>query len=57
MSDARLALRVSHGIAILLLLLAGYALGHYASEHPLRIGAAMLAFGSAMIAIALALGG
>lgn len=57
MSDARLALLVSHGIAILLLFLAGWALGRLTSEHPLRVGVGMVVFGSAMIAIALALGG
>jgi len=57
MSDARLALLVSHGIAILLLFLAGWALGRLTSEHPLRVGVGMVMFGSAMIAIALALGG
>jgi hypothetical protein len=57
MRDAGLALLVSHGIAILLLFLAGWALGRYTSEHPLRIGFAMVAFGLATIAIALALGG
>jgi VIT1/CCC1 family predicted Fe2+/Mn2+ transporter len=57
MSDARLALLVSHCIAILLLFLAGWALGRLTSEHPLRVGFSMVVFGSAMIAIALALGG
>jgi hypothetical protein len=50
MSDAKLALRVSNGIAILLLFLAGYALGRYASRHPLRVGLAM-------VGVAIALGG
>jgi VIT1/CCC1 family predicted Fe2+/Mn2+ transporter len=57
MNDARLALRVSHSIAILLLFLAGWALGRFTSEHPLRVGFSMVVFGSAMIGIALALGG
>jgi len=57
MSDARLALLVSHGIAICLLFLAGWALGRFTSEHPLRVGVGMVVFGSAMISIALALGG
>jgi VIT family len=50
MSDAKLALRVSNGIAILLLFLAGYALGRYASRHPWRVGLAM-------VGVAIALGG
>jgi len=57
MSDVRLALLVSHGIAIVLLYLAGWALGRLTSEHPMRVGVIMVVFGSAMIAIALALGG
>jgi VIT1/CCC1 family predicted Fe2+/Mn2+ transporter len=57
MSDARLALLVSHGIAILLLFLAGWALGRLTSEHPFRVGVSMVVFGSAMIVIAVVLGG
>jgi len=57
MSDVRLALLVSHCIAIVLLFLAGWALGRLTSEHPMRVGVIMVVFGSAMIAIALALGG
>jgi len=56
-NDARLALRLSHGIAIFLLFLAGYALGRYASQRPLRVGIAMVALGSAMVGIAIPLGG
>jgi hypothetical protein len=40
-----------------LLFLAGWALGRSTSEHPLRVGFSMVVFGSAMIGIALALGG
>ena len=57
MNDAKLALWVSHGIAIFLLFLAGYVLGHHASERPLRVGVAMVVLGSAMVGIAVALGG
>jgi hypothetical protein len=57
MSDARLALRVSNSIAILLLFLAGYCLGRYASDHPWRVGLAMVALGFAMVGVAVALGG
>ena len=57
MSDAGLALFVSHGIAVLLLFMAGWALGRHTSAHPLRVGVGMVLFGFVMIAIALALGG
>jgi hypothetical protein len=57
MTDARLALRVSNCIAILLLFLAGYALGRYASPHPWRVGVAMVALGSALVGVAITLGG
>jgi len=57
MSDAKLALLISHGIAIVLLFLAGWALGRHTSEHPLRVGITMVAFGSVLIAVALLLGG
>ena len=49
MTNARLALRVSNGIAILLLFLAGYALGRYSSPHPLRMAVCMVALGIAMV--------
>jgi hypothetical protein len=57
MSDARLALRVSNGIAIALLFLAGYGLGRYSSNHPWRWGVAMVVLGFAMVGVAIALGG
>lgn len=57
MSDARLALHISNGIAILLLFLAGYALGRHTSQHPWRVGFAMVVLGAAMVGVAIALGG
>ncbi len=57
MTDAKVALLVSHLIAIALLFVAGWALGRHTSEHPMRVGSAMVAFGSVMIAVALLLGG
>ena len=56
-SDARQALRVSNGIVIVLLFLAGYALGRHISEHPLRVAVAMVVLGSALVGIAIAFGG
>ena len=57
MTDAKLALHVSNCIAILLVFVAGYALGRYASAHPWRVGVAMVALGSALVGVAIALGG
>jgi VIT1/CCC1 family predicted Fe2+/Mn2+ transporter len=52
-----MALRVSNGIAILLMFLAGYGLGRGASNHPGRVGVAMVVLGLAMVGVAIALGG
>jgi hypothetical protein len=57
MTNARLALHISNGIAIVLLFLAGYALGRYAAPHPWRVGVAMVILGVAMVGLAIALGG
>jgi len=55
--NARLALRISNSIAVILLFLAGYALGRYASEHPWRVGLVMVLLGAALVGVAIALGG
>ena len=57
MHDAQLALRVSNGIAIVMLFLAGFSLGRYAGYAPWRLGVAMVLVGSALVAITVALGG
>jgi hypothetical protein len=57
MTNPRWALRVSNGIAIILLFAAGYALGKYAAPHPWRVGVAMVLLGVAMVGLAIALGG
>jgi VIT1/CCC1 family predicted Fe2+/Mn2+ transporter len=56
-SDAHLALRVSNGIAIVLLFGAGHMLARYAGLRPIRMGLAMIAIGIGLVAIAIALGG
>ena len=56
-SDPQIALRVSNCIAIVLLFVAGYALGRYASAHPWRIGVVMVALGTALVGVAVGLGG
>ena len=57
MSDAMLALRVSNGIAILLLFAGGYGLASYSGFQPWKTGLTMVAIGVALVAITIALGG
>jgi VIT family len=56
-SDAVLALRISNGVAVLMLFLTGYALGHYAGYRPWKMGVWMAMIGSALVALTIALGG
>ena len=56
-SDARLALRVSNTIAIVMLFLAGYAFGRHSGHRPLAMGLAMVFLGSVLVAITISLGG
>ena len=55
--EARLALRVSNGIAIAMLFMSGYAFGRYSGFRPGRVGLAMVVVGMAMVAMTMALGG
>jgi len=55
--DARLALRVSNAVAIAMLFLCGFILGRYAGFRPISMGLAVVALGSAMVAVAIVLGG
>ena len=57
MKNALEALRVSNGIALGMLFIAGYSLGHYAQHRPLRMGLSMMLLGSALVALTIALGG
>jgi len=57
MSNARLALRTSNVIAIVLLYLAGRALGRYATRHPWIFGVWTVILGAAMVGVCIALGG
>jgi len=57
MHNALLALRISNAIAIILLFLCGYWLGHYAGNRPWRMGFAMVVVGSVLVAVTIALGG
>ena len=55
--EARLALRVSNGIAIAMLFMSGYAFGRYSGFRPIRVGLVMVVVGMAMVAMTMALGG
>jgi hypothetical protein len=55
--DVRRALRVSNGIALVMLFLAGYAFGRYAGHRPLAMGVAMVVLGGGLVAITIVLGG
>jgi hypothetical protein len=56
-SNVRLALRLSNGVALLMLFLTGYAFGLYADHHPWRMGLGMAVLGSILVGIAVVLGG
>jgi len=56
-SDVALALRASQGIGLTMLFLNGFALGHYAGFGAWRSGFAMLAIGSGLVGLVIALGG
>ena len=55
--EAHRALRVSNGIALVMLFVGGYYLGRHAEAHPLRTGAATLAVGVLLVWVTIALGG
>jgi len=57
MSDVGLAMRVSNGIAVGLLVVAGYAFGRITNYHPWLTGLAMVVLGGALVAATIALGG
>jgi hypothetical protein len=55
--DARFALRISNGIAIVMLFAAGHALARFAGLRRVPTGLAMVAIGTALVALTIALGG
>jgi VIT1/CCC1 family predicted Fe2+/Mn2+ transporter len=57
LSRLNLAMRVSNGIALLMLAMGGYQLGRYAGGNPLRTGLGMAALGAVLVSIIMALGG
>ena len=56
-ADLARAMRVSNGIAIVMLFLVGYAFGDYAGYRPLRVGLFMVVLGAVMVALTIFLGG
>ena len=57
LSDARLALRVSNAVAIVMLFCCGYVFGIRSGLRPWAAGLSMVAFGGALVGVAVALGG
>lgn len=56
-ANASLALRVSNGIALIMLFLTGFAFGRYAHYRPWRMGLWMALIGVVLVAITVYLGG
>jgi hypothetical protein len=57
LSDAKLALHVSYAVAIVMLFCCGYAFGVRSGLKPWAAGLSMVALGSALVGVAVALGG
>jgi VIT1/CCC1 family predicted Fe2+/Mn2+ transporter len=57
MEEIGLAMRLSNGIAVALLFIAGVAYGRCIGRRPLLTGAAMVIFGAIVVAFTIALGG
>jgi hypothetical protein len=55
--EARLALRISNGVAIAMLFLAGHRLGRYTGYQPWKMGLFLVLIGITMVGIAIGLGG
>jgi hypothetical protein len=55
--EPRVAVRVSYGIALLMLLALGIAMGRYAGINPWRSAGILVGLGSAMVAVVILLGG
>jgi VIT family protein len=56
-SDAKLALRVSNAVAIVMLFFCGYAFGYRSGLRPWATGLSIVAVGGALVGVAIALGG
>jgi hypothetical protein len=56
-SETAVAIRASNAVALVMLFMGGYQLGHYAGGVPWRTGLAMAAVGAVLVSIIMALGG
>jgi VIT family len=56
-AEVRPAMRLSNGIAVVLLFLAGYAFGRISGRHPIWVGCAMVVLGLSLVGLTIALGG
>jgi VIT1/CCC1 family predicted Fe2+/Mn2+ transporter len=56
-ADARVALRISNALAIVLLFVCGFLFGRHAGLRPMLTGLVMVAVGVALVSMAIALGG
>ena len=57
LTNTALALRISNGIALLILLFGGISVGKYSGFHPSWTGTALMILGIILVAITMALGG
>jgi VIT family len=57
LSDAKLALRVSYAVAIVMLFCCGYVFGIHSGLRPWAAGLSMVAIGGGLVGVAVALGG
>jgi len=56
-SNAHLALRISNGVAVVMLYLTGHAFGRSAGFRPWVLGLSMVLIGIVLVGISIALGG
>ena len=56
-ADARLALRISNAVAVIVLFLCGFLFGRHAGLQPLATGLIMVGIGVALVSFTIALGG
>jgi hypothetical protein len=57
LNDAKLALRVSYAVALVMLFCCGYAFGYHSGLRPWAAGLSMVAVGGALVSVVVALGG
>ena len=57
LSEAKLALRVSNAVAIVMLFFCGYAFGYRSGLRPWAAGLSMVGLGSVFVYVAISLGG